>query len=223
MGTVIWQLNDCWPTASWSMIDYEGRWKAVQYYSKRFFAPLMLSCDEESILTQDPNVNAEPYELKKSIRLCVSNETMEDRDVTVTWQLRDASGAVKESASEAVHVKALSSCWLDRVSMQHADTYRDYVSYEMEADGCVVSAGTILFSAPKHFNFADPKLRVEAVSGDEVLVTASAYAKSVEILNGDDTMLLEDNYFDMNPGSRRLKVIKGKPENLRVRSVFDIR
>lgn len=38
MGTVIWQLNDCWPAASWSSIDYYGRWKALHYYAKRFFA-----------------------------------------------------------------------------------------------------------------------------------------------------------------------------------------
>ena len=63
---------------------------------------------------------------------------------------------------------------------------------------------------------------MEAVGSDEILVTADAYAKSVEILNGDDTMLLSDNYFDMNPGSRKVKVLKGTPENLRVRSVFDI-
>lgn len=54
-------------------------------------------------------------------------------------------------------------------------------------------------------------------------MTAKAYAKSIEIINGDDTMLLEDDYFDMNPGSRKIKVLNGKPENLKIRSVFDIR
>ena len=223
MGAVIWQLNDCWPTASWSMIDYEGRWKAVQYYAKRFFAPLLLSCDEEGILTQDTNVNAEPYELKKSIRLCVSNETREKRNVIVRWQLRDAQGCIKESAEKAVSVDALSSLWLDRISMQHADTYSDYVSYEMMENEQNISSGTILFSAPKHFHFVDPKLRVEAISDEEILVTAGAYAKSVEIQNGDATLLLEDNYFDMNPGIRKLKVLKGKVTDLKVRSIYDIR
>lgn len=223
MGTIIWQLNDCWPTASWSMIDYEGRWKAVQYYAKRFFAPLMISCDEEGILTQDTNVNAEPYELKKSIRLCVSNESMQSETVVVRWQLRDAYGKEKESVSETIQVDALSSQWLERVSMQYADTYKDYVSYELERDGQVISSGTVLFAPPKHFQFADPELTVCAINDEEIQVTAKAYAKSVEIINGDDTMLLEDNYFDMNPGSRIIRVLKGKPEELKIRSVFNIR
>ncbi|HOO27843.1 MAG TPA: glycoside hydrolase family 2 protein, partial [Lachnospiraceae bacterium] len=58
MGAIVWQLNDCWPVASWSSIDYYGRWKALHYYEKRMFAPLMISCAEEGILTQDTNPNA---------------------------------------------------------------------------------------------------------------------------------------------------------------------
>ena len=43
MGALFWQLNDCWPVASWSSIDYFGRWKALQYYARRFYADLLLS------------------------------------------------------------------------------------------------------------------------------------------------------------------------------------
>lgn len=73
---VVWQLNDCWPVASWASIDYFGRWKALHYYEKRFFAPVLISCHEEGILSQNTNVNAEPFGLKKSAHLNVSNETM---------------------------------------------------------------------------------------------------------------------------------------------------
>lgn len=72
MGTIVWQLNDCWPVASWSSIDYYGRWKALHYYEKRCFAPILISCEEEGILTQDPNPNAQPYVVRKSIRLNVA-------------------------------------------------------------------------------------------------------------------------------------------------------
>ena len=76
MGMVVWQLNDCWPVASWSSIDYCGRWKALYYYEKRCFAPILLSCAEEGVLTQDANPNAEPYEVKKSIHLNVANDLL---------------------------------------------------------------------------------------------------------------------------------------------------
>lgn len=50
MGAVYWQLNDCWPVVSWSSIDYRSRCKALHYYAKRFFAPVVVSCEEEDMV-----------------------------------------------------------------------------------------------------------------------------------------------------------------------------
>ena len=47
MGTLYWQLNDCWPVASWASIDYHGRWKALHYMARRFFAPVLVSGVED--------------------------------------------------------------------------------------------------------------------------------------------------------------------------------
>ena len=222
MGTVVWQLNDCWPVASWSSIDYYGRWKALHYYEKRFFAPVLLSCEEEGVLTQDSNVNAQPYEVRKSIRLNVANETREDKKLTVRWALRDAFARVKRGGEQEVEAPALSSVWLEKEELEDAALYEDYVSYECLRGGEVIYSGTVLFCAPKYFRFAQPGLKVRQ-EGDELVVTAETYAKSVEIRNEADDLLLEDNYFDMNAGERRVKILKGKPEGIKVRSVFDIR
>ena len=43
MGATVWQLNDVWPIASWSSIDYSGKWKLLHYNEKKFFAPVFLS------------------------------------------------------------------------------------------------------------------------------------------------------------------------------------
>ncbi len=222
MGTVIWQLNDCWPVASWSSIDYCGRWKAMHYYAKRFFAPIMISCAEEGILSQDTNPNAEPYEVKKSIHLNVANETMEQVCVTVKWALRNEKAEILRQGEKELCVDALSAAWLDKEEMTDADLYHNYVSYDCCRNGERISGGTVLFTAPKQFDFADPQLCVRA-EGDELVVSAKAYARSVEIINEADDMLLSDNYFDMNAGECRVKVLKGKPEGLKVRSVYDIR
>ena len=86
------------------------------------------------------------------------------------------------------------------------------------------SYGSVLFSAPKHYAFEDPHLKVSAdASGNMVTVTADAYARSVEIMSQDGSLLLEDNYFDMEPGSRTLRVLGGRAEGLGARSVYDIR
>ncbi len=224
MGTVIWQLNDCWPVASWASIDYYGRWKALHYYAKRFFAPVMLSCAEEGILTQDTNPNAQPYEVVKSIHLNVANESMEDKKVRVAWALRNQNSEVIRSGEETLTVPALSSAWLEKVDCMDADLYNDYVSYDCYLDGETesISGGCVIFCAPKQYRFADPALTVES-DGDELVVTAKAYARGVEIINEGDDMLLSDNYFDMNAGTRRVKVLKGVPKGLKIRSVYNIR
>lgn len=222
MGTVIWQLNDCWPVASWASIDYCGRWKALHYYAKRFFAPVMLSCAEEGILTQDTNPNAEPYEVKKSIHLCVANETMEEQSLTVKWTLRNNRSEILRGGEEAVTAAPLSSVWLAKQDCMDADTYGDYVSYDCFRDGELISGGCVIFCAPKHYHFVDPKLTVTA-EGDVLTVKANAYARGVEIINEADDMLLEDNYFDMNTGERKIRILKGTPEGLKIRSVYNIR
>ena len=222
MGAVVWQLNDCWPVASWASIDYFGRWKALHYYEKRFFAPVLISCHEEGILSQNTNVNAEPFALKKSARLNVSNETLHPFTGKAHWALRRPDASIIESGSFDVSVAPMSTQWLPEQDFSDRDTYDCYYSYSLEdAAGRPVGEGTVLFCAPKHFHFADPQLEIKQ-EGDEIIVTAKAYARSVEIMAGPDT-LLEDNYFDLNAGTKRIKILRGTPQTLHARSVYDIR
>lgn len=222
MGAIYWQLNDCWPVVSWSSIDYCGRLKALQYYAKRFFAPLMLSCQEEGMMSQEADMNREHFVFEKSIRLNVANETRRAEKVHVRWALRNADVSVVSQWEEDVEVPALTSVWLDKMELPEADIFSQYVSYEMEKDGKIISSGTVIFSYPKYFRYEDPKLSYE-IDGDEIIVRAHAYAKSVEILNENEDLILEDNYFDMNAGEKRVKVLSGDIEKLRLRSVYDIR
>ena len=223
MGTVIWQLNDCWPVISWSSIDYYGRWKALHYYERRFFAPVLISCEEEGILSQNTNVNAEHLPEKMSARLNVSNETREPFTGTARWSLRRPDASVIESGSFDVKVPALSAVWLsDAQDFSKYGFYDCYYAYELlDRDDRIVGSGTVLFCAPKHFRFRDPGLQVR-IEGDEIVVTAKAYARSVEIRCGAD-VVLEDNFFDMNAEERRVRILRGCPGTPEVRSVYDIR
>lgn len=264
MGAVVWQLNDCWPVASWSSIDYCGRLKALHYAEKRAFAPLMISCEENGRINSGKAVNVIPKDFEKSIRLCVSNESMEDRKVTIVWELRNADGDVAKAAgnvnpvklqaaskacsvklqasvkaenskskrvskrcpvsgSKKITVPALSSVWLDKIDMCDVDEFSQYVSYHLlDENDEEISSGTVIFSLPKYFKYQDPKLKAK-VSGDTVTVTSSAYAKGVEILNDNEDLILSDNYFDMDKGTKTVKVLAGSTKNLRLRSVYDIR
>ena len=222
MGAVVWQLNDCWPVVSWSSIDYYGRWKALHYYEKRFFAPVLISCHEEGVLSQNTNVNAEPFDLKKTARLNVSNETLAPFSGTARWSLRRPDASVIREGCFEVKVPPMSALWLEEQDFHDEDTYGCYYAYELlDGDGGCVGSGSVMFCPPKHFGFIDPQLSAR-VEGDEIVVTAKAYARSVEIRCGAD-VLLSDNFFDMNAGEKRVKVLRGEVKDLSVRSVYDIR
>ncbi|MCB0136440.1 MAG: glycoside hydrolase family 2 protein, partial [Caldilineaceae bacterium] len=92
-GTLYWQLNDCWPVASWSSIDYFGRWKALHYAARRFYAPIMLSIED-----------APPQ-----MGLHVTSDLTQPWIGTVRWSLETLGGEVLESGEEAVSAAALNS------------------------------------------------------------------------------------------------------------------
>jgi beta-mannosidase len=239
MGAVVWQLNDCWPVASWASIDYCGRLKALHYAEKRFFAPILVSCQEEGEMTNPQQLNWLPREIKQEAVFSVANETRQDIEAKVRWALRDASGKIlKEGVAEfdsereenpgsagsngTIHVPALSSVWTKKVDFADADRFSQYVSYEVEVDGKVVSSGTVIFTMPKYFKYQNPKLSATVHDG-KITVKADAYERGVEILNDNEDLVLSDNYFDMNAGEVTVDIISGDASNLRLRSVYNIR
>ena len=223
MGTLYWQLNDIWPTASWSSVDYYGRYKALHYVAKRFYNPVMISCketgewDTREFPTTDPRVG---YETKA--QLCVTNETRSDVTGEAVWALRDSTGKVLKEGKTAMTVPALSSVWLEEMDFCKTDVDNTYMSFAFVVDGESVSEGTVLFTVPKYFQFQNPNLRCE-VKGDELTVYADSYAQYVEIDSPDCDFVLSDNYFNMNAGKKTVKILEGNPQNIRLRSVYDIK
>ena len=222
MGAVYWQLNDIWPGASWSSIDYYSRWKALHYYAKRFFAPVLLSCEEESRMTQERNINAEKPDFRKSVRFNISNETFEEKHMEVSWTVRDADGGELCGENIILTIPPFSSDWTRKWELPDLDASREYVSYSLRENGAAVSQGSVLFTMPKYFEFMDPGLTVSS-DGDTITVQAECYAKGVEIRNENEDLILSDNYFDMDGGEKTVRILSGKPDGLRVRSVYDIR
>ena len=111
--------------------------------------------------------------------------------------------------------------WLDELSFPNVELTQDYFSYTLLINGRVEGHGSALFCAPKHFCFAAHKLQL-SLSGDKLTVRAEAYAKYVYVESDDPDMLLSDNFFDMDPGKRRVRVLRGNPQGLKVRTVYNL-
>ncbi|OCT15264.1 glycoside hydrolase [Paenibacillus pectinilyticus] len=196
MGSIYWQLNDCWPVTSWSSIDYYGRWKALHYYAKRFHAPVLISAREEG-------VQAELY---------VTNDRLTPFEGQVIWQLRNNKEAVLLQGELPINVSSMTALQVAKLDFEAqlptAQQQRmHYLSYElMDSAGGVVSRGTTLFVRPKHFIFEDPQLSWQVSESEDVFtihLTSKAYAKAIEISLHEMEGQWDDNYFDLSAGMTR--------------------
>lgn len=221
MGAVVWQLNDIWPVASWSSIDYYGRWKALHYAEKRMFAPVMISCEEKGEISERPYCIAQPKPIALSARLHVANETMQTVKGTVIWQLRNPDSSILLKGSEEITVPALSGIWLNTMDFSGYDELSINLDYAFVVHNTVVSGGNCIFTAPKHYHFKNPQLSCR-IEGREIVVSAKAFAQKVWIEGIDGDVKLSDNFFDMQAGEKRVQIVSGNADNFCIRSVYNI-
>lgn len=222
MGAIYWQLNDCWPVASWSSIDSCGRWKALQYIAKRFFAPVMVSACEEDT----------------KVSLWVSNETTRVQCGKVVWKLKDNKANVIANGETNVEVKPLSSYQAEQIDFSEqlagAEQRRNTVlEFCFEEDNKILSEGCVCFVKYKHFSFENPCLETKVFEEDgriKVTVTAENFAKFVCLNLKETDVVFSDNYFDLTGGnSKTVFVEKMNPvitleefkKQLTVYSLFD--
>lgn len=221
MGTVVWQLNDIWPVASWSSIDYFGRWKTLHYAEKRAFAPIMISCEETGELSERPYCIAQPAPIEKSARLHVANETMERVSGTVTWELRAPDSRILRSGEKEVTVEPLDGLWTEKMDFTEYDELQIYLHCAFWAEGEILSENFCLFTMPKHFGFREPALTCRR-EGNMLVISAAAYAKGVEIQGVEGDVRFSDNYFDMNAGEKRIEILEGDAAHFTLRSAYQI-
>ena len=192
MGSIYWQLNDCWPVASWASIDYYGRWKALHYGAKRFYARFMATaCEKEELSTEiDYYIHNESFEERKA----VLRVRLIDRDFHTLYETETE---ITAAAFEVKNVLPMDfSPFLAEAGMKK----RAVAEYSLIEDGCVVSRGTTLFVKPKYFDFKTPEYRISVTEKEDVFcihADADTYVSYAELSLDEYDVVLEDNFFDI--------------------------
>ena len=202
-GTLIWQLNDCWPVASWASLDYFGRWKALHYAAKRFYAPLLLSVADYG----------------KLMKIHVTSDLVEPVDVLIRWRLETLDGKVLQKGEQPIRALALADTLVgtyDFATQVSAANQRNLVFVaEMWQAGQLTARSVTPFVANKHLELRKPGLKVETrVEGQTLLMEVSArtLARFVELsIEGADAVF-SDNYFDL-PAGATVTISTPLPEN----------
>jgi len=193
MGSIFWQLNDCWPVASWSSIDYFGRWKALQYYARRFYSPLLVSPHIE-----DGNFNV----------YVISDKTAPTA-ARLRLRLFTLAGKSLSDSTQEIQVPELSSkIYLQRplaefVNANGADAANMFAVADLLVEGKIVSSNVLYFVPAKLINLPQPQFSVDlAKSGDayRLRLSSPGLARSVYISFGSLDAAPSDNYFDLIPG-----------------------
>ncbi|MBC8039071.1 MAG: glycoside hydrolase family 2 protein, partial [Opitutaceae bacterium] len=213
MGTLYWQLNDNWPCASWSSIDSFGRWKALHYATRRFFAPLLVS-------TVDHPEDA-------CIEVHVTSDLMRDERLTLTWTVTDLTGKPVKAGHLAVHAAAHTSRRVTNLILEREvallGTRNLIVWLELKSPaGDVVASAFGLLDRPRRMNLPESALAATLDVADgigRVTVRAEHCALWVRLEFADTDAVFSDNYFALRGGTERVVTFAVPP----ARTVAELR
>ncbi len=211
MGTLVWQLNDCWPVASWSAIDYYGRRKALYYEMKRQFAPVIIACDTMQYGKFPVYVVSDKMDSVISFSLKYSLCRM---DGTVIYTIKTMELGLDAVANLPEHVLNFGVA----EEYDSNDLRQCYMLLEcLGANERVIAQKVKFFCYPGQLDLPNAPITVRRIDDTTVEVSSSVLQYGVELSANVDGYF-DDNYFTLLPNvPKRVKfvpkeAIKGKVE-----------
>jgi beta-mannosidase len=218
MGSLYWQLNDCWPVASWASIDYYGRWKALHYYARRFYDDLLVS----------------PWEENGTLSVYIVSDKVQPADAELSIRVLDFQGKTVLEKKQAVTIPELSSkvyvSFPRQELLKDTDAQHAFAVVDLIQSGKVVSRNVVLFDHVRNLALPSASIQSEVTgsSGNYTLRLQSAVlAKHVYVGFGDQDVEVSDNYFDLLPNEPITLQLKSKAgldeikRALKVRNITD--
>ena len=192
MGSIFWQLNDCWPVASWSSIDYYGRWKALQYYARRFYAPMLVS----------------PHAEEGNMAVYVVSDKTTATPASLRVRFMTVDGKLLSDKTQTIDVTPLSSKVYQVVPMLDitnlgADLGKTIAVTDLIVGGNVVSSNLMIFVPTKEFELPPAQIASEVTQPGNTYrlhLSTPMLARAVYVSFGNLDTSLSDNYFDLLPG-----------------------
>jgi beta-mannosidase len=191
MGALYWQVNDCWPVASWSGMDYFGRWKALHYYARRFYQDILVS----------------PHEDDGRIQIHVVSDRTRPAPAELRVTLMDFAGRVLFDKREDVQIQPLSSSV--RLSLDKSELLKGhdprtvFLDCELSEKGKASTGNRLFFEPFKDLRMPLPEIVTEVTQAGRALrvrLRANTLARGVHISAGALDGDFSDNFFDLLPG-----------------------
>ena len=199
MGSLYWQLNDCWPVASWSGIDYYGKWKALHYTVRDMFSTFLIS-----------------HEIKKdSIKIYLVSDSLLDINASLTIDLIDFEGKKIKQWEKKILVENNKSSLKHLLSknelIESSDANGSFLHLKLISENNKELAENKIFFKPfKDLDLPNPNIEysiIEKGNTYEVIIKTKKFAKSVFLVS-NSSFNFSDNFFDLMPGTKKIVSIK---------------
>ncbi|NIM12260.1 MAG: glycoside hydrolase family 2 protein [Candidatus Aminicenantes bacterium] len=206
MGTLYWQMNDCWPAVSWSGIDYYGNWKALHYFVGKAYEDVLVS----------------PVEEDGKLKVYIVSDKLQSLEGLLVMKLMDFSGKTLWEQAEVCRIDANSSrsCFEIEVKelLEGKDRGSVVFSAEFRQSEKIIAANLYYFVSPKELRLLEPDIKINIISGDEEwegvtkggfeissdTLVKNVYLSIYDIDRPRPLMHFSDNYFDLLPGETRV-------------------
>jgi beta-mannosidase len=197
MGSMYWQLNDCWPAVSWSSIDFLGNWKALHYDAKKAFKNVLTS----SVVEND------------TLKTYVINDEMKLQRGDLSIRILDFNGKELWAICDTISVDPLSSQIKYQLNLKSLKFNKNEVVLETGFNNQI-----------SYFYFVRPKELLLPTSEIEQTITKTDSGFTIELLSQTlqkDVFLFSnskghfsDNYFDLIPNERKIIEFKTRVGDL---------
>ena len=194
MGTLYWQLNDSWPSISWSSVDYYGKWKALHYKLKDAFAPVFISFDTSQNNPAIFVINDAPVPLQA--RLVVKLQTFEGETIELF-----ISDLIVPSSPEKI-VLDLPITFL--ASRKNLTDY--FIHAELLVNENIIARKQHYFIPSKYLHLSNEQPEIQWINRNdfiEISVTAKSLIKDFMLQSNDSEGFFEENFTDLLPGTTR--------------------
>ncbi|WP_052752892.1 beta-mannosidase [Kordia zhangzhouensis] len=197
MGSLYWQLNDCWPVVSWSSIDFFGNWKALHYKAKRSFEDVLIS----SVVEND------------TIQTYIVSDKLQPIEGDFFLNFIDFNGTNIHNVQQKVTIPANSSTLIARTPVSNSKAHpSEYVmkavftSPQLSTDAASTNSNwslTSLFyvAKPKELNLPkeDISTKVTKIEGGFSIEISSKTLQKDVFFYTKTKGHFSDNFFDVLP------------------------
>ncbi|WP_347026879.1 beta-mannosidase [Bacteroides ovatus] len=218
MGSLFWQINDCWPVASWSTRDYYGRWKAQHYFTRKAFDDVLVTANKEN---KELAVYTVSDRLKGfKAKLCITLITMEGKEVC---QYEVPINVPANTSTKCFTVPE------DELLKGHSGA--DVIAkIELKEKGGRVYKNNYCLLSQKQMNYPTVHINTSIIpinGGYELSLTSDKLAKYVLVSLEDEKATFSDNFIDIMPGETEKIIIKTRLDEgallkkLKIKSLSD--